>query len=181
MAKNKQVGTERPWTPREFMRMIENEANEQKVPYLDHLDYVLGEHDEHIMAPHNYPEITSLTHWGGSEGIYTGFYIRNYDGEDVQIGTMKTLGGSDYDYIAMHTLAGYMCVIANRYIDSHQDEFQWYGYDVRYMDIYGNNCGYCGFHTFEDAEQRAKELKAKGMKNVTVRNNETRKIEVNYV
>ena len=173
MAKKKQAGAERPYTFREFIRMVEGIAKENGVPYLNELDYLLGESDEPKNVMNDpYAEITSLTHWGGSEGIYTGFYIRQYCSEDIHIATAKTLGEKDEDYIAMHTLAGHLCAIANRYIREHSDEFNWSGYDVDFTDTEGLKGGYC-LMNYERAWQKALELKAKGYK-VTVTNNETR-------
>lgn len=176
----KQAGTERPYTAQEFMRMVERMAQEKHVPYLDQLDYLLGEYDSRIVMNDPYAEVTSWTHWGGSEGIYTRLNVRNYEGEDIHIGTAKTLDERDEDYVSMCTLAGHLCVIANRYIREHRDEFNWTGYDVNYEDREGRTGGYCQC-TKERAYEIAREKKRDGMRNITIRNNETRKIEENWI
>lgn len=174
MAK-KIAGEERPYTFREFTNLVEAIAKERKVPYLDQLDYICSEWDEYKIMDDPYAEITPITHWGGSEGIYTTLNIRNYLGEDIRICTCKTLGEGDSDYIAMCTMAGHLCVIANRYIKKHPDEFNWKGYDIDYTTKDGLKGGYCQM-TFERAHERARELASEGCTG-TIRNNETRTIE----
>jgi len=175
MATKKQAGTERPYTFREFTQIIEGIAKERNVPYFDQLDYICSEWYEGKVIDDPYAEITANTHWGGSEGIYTTLNIRNHEGEDIRICTCKTLGEKDEDYIAMSTMAGHLCCIANRYIREHEDEFNWKGYDIDYADKDGLRGGYCQM-SYERAHERARELKAKGCTG-TIRNNETRETE----
>lgn len=180
MANKKQAGTERPYTFSEFWHMIVKQAQEEHVPYLDQLDYLLADGNGRKVMKDPYAEILGRTHWGGSEGIYTGFYIINYEGEDIRIAVGKTLGEGDSDYIAMYTLAGHLCAMANRYIRKHYDEFNWTGFDVNYEDREGRHGGYCQC-SWERAMEIVREKKRDGMRNITIRNNETRQIEFNWI
>lgn len=73
----------------------------------------------------------SITDFGGSEGIYSGFYLRGgyFDG-NVRFAVAKTLGQSKEDYIRMSVLAAKICLLARDYLRNHSEEFNWSGFNL---------------------------------------------------
>jgi len=180
MNDKKQAGIERPYTLKEFARVIEKIANETKVPYFDHLDYFDG-HTEwnnpnENVVDNEWCSVISRTIYGGNEGIYTDLYLQFPNGEERRFATAKTLGEGDGDYINMHIMAAHLCLIANKYINTHADEFCWKGFDVCYEKD-GNRFTYCWCHTIENAKKNVAELKERNdITKVLVRNNATKEI-----
>lgn len=180
MAKKKIAGKERPYTFREFLRLIEDMAKSQDVPYLDQLDYFLA--DAYMKYPKENEildydfQMVSRTHFGGSEGIYTTFLIERYP-KDVQFATAKTLGETDEDYIGMCAMAARICLIANTYVKKHTDEFDWTGFNVDFEKDGRPYGGYiCG--KIEQAEELAARMKKdEPSVKVTIRDNATRKVK----
>lgn len=164
MAKNKQAGTERPYTWYEFLKIVRNIVEEYNVVMHDELDYFdtdyeqrdkpidLGVWDWHII---------SETDFGGSEGVYTDFYVSVEGGERRHVFTAKTLKESPNDYVQMHEFAARVCLIIRDYVQKHQEEFNWSGYDVGYWKN-GERITYMLAHKHDNAVKYAQELKAKG-------------------
>lgn len=72
------------------------------------LDYFSG-YDE--IEPKPYDDYYAITTFGGSEGIYTSFYVqREADGSEERIAVAKTLSESDEAYLKMHELAAKVCL-----------------------------------------------------------------------
>lgn len=167
----KSAGTKRPYTHSEFLKIIEDIARERKLDYFDQLDYILA-HEKETTIESDDISFTSVTDFGGSEGIYTDFHV-TANGKETHIFTAKTLGDSDEDYIRMHVLAANICLIASKYVREHREQFNWTGYNVSYEKD-GSLVPYMWCATEENALNRAKELSLKGYK-AHVRNNATRK------
>lgn len=178
MAKNKQAGTERPYTWYEFISIIRNIVEEQNVKYHDQLDYFdtdwhwadkpidLSVWDWHVV---------SETDFGGCEGVYSDFYVR-MDGEPRRhIATAKTLSEGDEAYVAMHEFAARVCLAIRHYVSEHQDEFNWTGYDVGYWEG-DKRVTHMLAHEYNNAKKYAYELKQKGYK-AWIRDNATRNYE----
>ncbi len=178
MAKKKKAGVERPYTWYEFLSIIRNIVEEQKVIYHDQLDYFscsLGEGNKPIDLSVWDWHIVSETDFGGCEGIYTDFYTRTEDGKRRPVFVAKTLYDSDDAYIAMHEFAALVCLIIRRYIMEHEEEFNWSGYDVGYWKG-DKRTTYMTAHKYENAVRYANELKEKGER-AWIRNNATREYE----
>ena len=168
---SRKAGLERPYTAEEFLRIVRNIAEEKKLDYIDQLDYLLAEHDCKMTTDD--ADFRSDTHFGGCEGIYTVIKLV-IDGRTISLFTAKTLGESQEDYIKMHVLAANLCLIARRYVDEHDDEFNWTGFDVYYVrDGKINPYMWCGKK--ENALSHARTLSDKGY-DAIVRDNATREI-----
>lgn len=170
--KNKKPGIERPYTFLDFLFVIEALAKEKNVEYLDQLDYFsVGEKDEVIKSSDF--NVRSETSFGGSEGIYTTFTIRT-ESTQRRLFVAKTLRDSDEDFIKMHVFGAQICLLIKKFRREHDDEFNWEGYDVGYIED-GKTvpCWWC--RRKENALARAAEIKASGNKPV-IRDNATRKI-----
>ena len=189
MAKKKTAGLERAYDYNEFFDLIIRLAKEQGHDFeLEaNLDYFNADREHYDMEHHKDVyrtlediewDIVSETHFGGNEGIYTCFYVRRYDTNDhkflrYDLATAKTLGTSDEDYMAMHAMAARFELIARQYVDKHQDEFNWTGYDVTGTKD-GKYFGGWFCYRADNAELRAQELLQHGADTVTIRNNSTR-------
>ncbi len=179
MANNskKQAGVERPYTWYEFLKIIQGLLKEQNVKCHDQLDYFSADWKEQ-----NKPIELGLWDWwivtetdfGGSEGVYTDFYVR-IDNERRHVFTAKNLGGGKDDYIGMHEFAARTCLIIRDYVQQHEDEFNWTGYDVGYWED-GERKTYMLAHKQENAMKYALELKANG-RQAWIRDNVTREYQ----
>lgn len=177
MASKKQAGTKRPYTWDEFFDIIRGIVREQ-VPYWNELDYLnvnhhwtdkpidLGVWDWHII---------SETDFGGSEGVYSDFYVRMEGEPRRHIATAKTLREGDDAYISMHEFAARVCLTVRRYVKEHEDEFNWTGYDVGYWKG-DERTTYMLAHKHENAMKYALELKQKGRR-AWIRDNEKREYQ----
>jgi hypothetical protein len=167
----KQAGTERPYTVREFVRKIEQMAHEQRVPYLDQLDYISSLNgDREITNP--YADLTMRVAYGSCEGIYADVMLRT-EGKEQELFTAKTLGESQMDFVAISTMAAHLCCIGKKYIADHDDEFRWEGHEVTIYD--GDRA--CGGYALVP-EGDIDEVAMRGVKEgyrVVIRNNITRK------
>ena len=130
MKKKKRPGIERPFTFEEFCSLVEKEAKNQGIPYFDELDYFSPLNEDNEITTIDFDTLCRV-HRGGNEGIYAYFYFRFSDGKELNFAVAKTLGGQDSDYISMHTLAGHICLIIDKYIGEHLCEFTW----CKYTDI----------------------------------------------
>lgn len=177
MATKKQAGTERPYTWDEFFDVIRGIVREQ-VPYWNELDYFNVNHhwtDKPIDLGVWDWNIISETDFGGSEGVYSDFYVRMEGEPRRHIATAKTLREGDDAYISMHEFAARVCLTVRRYVQEHEDEFNWTGYDVGYWKG-DERTTYMLAHKHHTALQQATALKAKG-KRAWIRNNETREYQ----
>lgn len=168
----KQAGIERPYTFSEFLGIVEKLAAEQKVEFLDKLDYFIASEKEEKITSDDI-QVSSVTDFGGCEGIYSDFTI-NMSGENHRLFTAKTLYEDDESFIKMHIFAVKICLIAKNYIWHHREEFNWTGFDVGCIKD-GKTIPAYFCYSKENAIQRAYELKEKGLTPV-IRDNETRKI-----
>ena len=124
MKKKERPGIERPFTFKELFTLVEKEAKIQSIPYFDELDYFSPLNNDYEITTIDF-EILCRVHKGSNEGIYAFFYFRLSDGEELDFAVAKTLGGQDSDYISMHTLAGHVCLIIEKYVEEHLGEFMW--------------------------------------------------------
>lgn len=168
----KKPGTERPYTFSEFLSIVEKLAAGNGVEFIEQLDYFLASEREAKIVRDDCT-ITSVTRYGGSEGIYSGFTIKQ-GGEEQRLFTAKTLWESDEAFVKMHVFAANIVLIADRYIKEHGEEFNWSGYDVGYTNDKGAMVPYFWCATKEQATARAAEVKEKGLA-AYIRDNETRK------
>lgn len=174
----KLAGTERPYTWHEFLSIIRSIMEQQNVVMHDHLDYFDADW-ECAYKPIDLSvwdwHVVSETDFGGSEGIYSGFYVR-MQGEPLRrIATAKTLKEGDDAYVAMHEFAARVCLAIRHYVSDHEDEFNWTGYDVGYMEG-DKRVTYMLAHEHDNALKYARELKVKGRK-AWLRDNAKRKYE----
>ena len=124
MKKKKRPGIERPFTFEELCLLAEKEAKNQSIPYFDELDYFSPLNNDNEITTIDF-DILCRVHKGSNEGIYAFFYFRLSNGEELDFAVAKTLGGQDSDYISMHTLAGHICLIIEKYVEEHLGEFMW--------------------------------------------------------
>lgn len=73
------------------------------------LDYFLPDRCN-PQEPNPYDDFYSVTKFGGSEGIYTSFYVVREDGHSEYIAAAKTLCETDEAYIKMHELGARVCL-----------------------------------------------------------------------
>lgn len=178
MATKKQAGTERPYTWYEFLRIVRNIVEEQQIVMHDELDYFDADWQQQ-----NKPIdlgvwdwwLTSRTDFGGSEGVYSDFYVRMDGGESRHVFTAKTLDGSREAYVKMHEFAARVCLVVRDYVKEHEDEFNWTGYDVGYWEN-EERTTYMLAHKHENAMKYALELKQKGRR-AWIRDNEKREYQ----
>lgn len=172
MAKEKVAGIDRPYTWYEFASKIEDYCKEQNIVMIHELDYFNafpGMGKENVYEDQLYT-LESTTVFGGSEGIYSDFYIWA-KGKRTEVMIAKTLDEGNSNYIKMHEFAARVCVFVFDYLEQHKDEFQWSGYNVGYVKD-GNRCYWsCG--SYESAMEHVVEMQKTGNK-VYIRNNETR-------
>lgn len=173
-----QAGTERPYTWSEFISIIRNIIEEKKVKYHDELDYFdvdwrLSEKPVNVSVWNLC--VKSVTSFGGSEGVYSHFYVCVDSDSPLLIATAKTLNEGDEAYVDMHEFAARVCLAVRDYVCDHGDELNWTGYDVGYMEGDERKTYMLG-HKYEDALKYAHELKQKGRK-VWIRDNAARKYE----
>lgn len=170
----KQAGLERPYTVAEFVSIIEKMAKEQHIKMMDELDYFSPMNRENILNDGD-TYIISLTKFGSSEGIYTHFYIYNYNGEDIMIALAKHLGEDDETFVQMHEFSARITLMMNKYIFKHSEEFEWKNYSIGHMAhdrvIWDWYCAEskCENHITEMLES---------CEEVIVRNNATREITI---
>lgn len=172
------AGTERPYTWWEFLKIIRNIAEEQKIVMHDELDYFdtgYEQSDKPIDLGVWDWWLVSQTDFGGNEGVYSDFYVRIDGGERRHVFTAKTLDGSRDAYVKMHEFAARVCLIVRDYVEEHEDEFNWSDYDVGYWKD-GKRVTYMLSHKRENALNYAGELKVSGYK-AWIRDNEKRKYE----
>ncbi len=175
MANKKQAGTERPYTWYEFLKIIRNIAEEQKIVMHDELDYFDADFelsDKPIDLGVWDWWLTSKTDFGGNEGVYSDFYASIEGGERRHLFTAKTLDGSREAYVKMHEFAARVCLIVRDYVEKHDDEFNWSGYDVGYWKD-DKRVTYMLSHKRDNALKYAHELKSKGER-AWIRDNEKR-------
>ena len=172
MAKKKVAGTERPYTVYEFVRKIEQMAQEQGVEYLDQLDYLTSASDYEREIVNPYADLTMRVAYGGCEGIYADIMLRT-EGKEQDLLTAKTLGERTEDFVAISAMAARLCCIGKQYIHDHDDEFRWEGYEVTFYEG-DRNCG--GYALVE--REHIDELAMRGVKEgyrAVIRDNVTRK------
>ena len=190
MAKNKkQAGTERPYNFYEFVGLVIGICKEQghDLEAEARLEYFTAD-EEHEGDKWYYRDIVDIdwnlisrTVYGGSEGIYTVFYMERYDYDKretvrYRMATAKNCSRSDEDYMAMHVMAARFELAANNYIDKHMEDFNWRGYDVKgYKD--GKKWGGWWCPSRPNADKRAVEMIGDGADYVTIRDNKTRETE----
>lgn len=174
--KKKIAGLERPYTFSEFQRKMENMAKEQNFPCMSELDYFIVGFSEREQELDDWDiYFYSTTKHGGCEGIYTDFFIRR-NGKEIEFATAKTLSEDDNSFINMHVFAAKFVILANNYVENHEDEFNWRGFDVK---LRKNERPYGGWWcpTEEKAKQKADEIlsEEKDVK-IIIRDNRTRKV-----
>lgn len=174
MAKKKIPGIQRPYTFSEFFSIIEQYANERGLVNveLDYFNVCSLERDTEIT---DYDcEFYSETRYGGSEGIYTVFYMRK--GEKVmRFATAKNLCTDDENFVNMHVFGAKITLLINETVWKNREMFEWSGYNVGHeKDGKRQTVWICARR--ENAEMRARELLKDGAVKVFIRDNATRKI-----
>ena len=176
-SQNKVPGKLRPYTFHEFLSLVENIAKEQNVPCINELDYFYAEGNwfsEQKFVDDYDLDVLSETHFGGSEGIYTRFYLWMH-GKKIDFACAKNLGESEEDFINMHIFAAKVCLIARKYTWEHQEDFNWSGYDVGYEKD-GKFVVRVICESIERAKLNAEEFKRQGYEKVIIRDNAEKKI-----
>ena len=175
MKKKKRPGIERPFTFEELFTLVEKEAKSKGTPYFDELDYFSPLNEGHEITTIAFDTLCRV-HRGGNEGIYAYFYFRFSDGKELNFAVAKTLGERDSDYISMHTLAGYICLIIEKYIEEHYYAFLWCRYNVIIVKDEILQGGCCCL-TEKGAYEHAEEVKSKDPSvTVLIRDNEAKKL-----
>lgn len=130
--KKKKAGIERPYTLHEFAWKVEELAKDANIEYFDRLDYFSGgslDDDKKMLT--DSIDVISITDFGSSEGIYSGFYLRGgYFEGNVRFAMAKTLEQSKEDYVRMSVMAAKICLLARDYIYDNQEEFNWSGFNL---------------------------------------------------
>lgn len=164
MEQNNSLRT-RPFTYGEFFDMLMEQAKSQNAPCINDLDYAdvnfLLRGRDFTFAD---AEIRSVTSFGGSEGIYTDFFLLCNDGRRLEFATAKTLLEDDETFVAMHTFAGMVTLIGNRYIRQHIQDFVWTDYSYGFIEEDGSLTCYCYKGTLEDYKQFLQLCKEQGKK-----------------
>lgn len=176
MANKKKAGTERPYTWREFREIIEDICKEQNVVMIKELEYFDSFPDmrDKSVDDNQIYSLESTTVFGGSEGVYSDFYVR-IKNERKEVLIAKNCSGDKNTFIKMHEFAARVCLICFDYLDSHKDEFAWTGYNVGYWkDGKRVNVWICANH--ETAMRHAMEIEKDGDKPY-IRNNKSREYE----
>ncbi len=162
MAKNTGYGTlKKPMTAKELVNIIADEMKE-KGTLPKELDYVSGSSD--CLITYYEFEFECVTKWGGSEGIYTDFYLNgNFTGESgavkrLYIGCAKTLSEGTKAMYMMNKFAADFYMTATDYINHHIDDFTWEGYNLRFE---GEN-GSLEISSLERVRERIKRFMEEG-------------------
>lgn len=127
----KKAGIERPYTLKEFTWKVEELVKDANIEYFDRLEYFLAD----ILKggtelTTESVDVISITDFGGSEGIYTSFYLRGGYFGNVRFAVAKTLDQSKEDYIKMSVMAAKICLLARDYLRNHSEEFNWSGFNL---------------------------------------------------
>lgn len=165
----------KPLTTAELFNIIFGILKEKgRVP--DILEYWHEAYDPIPIMTYEY-DLKNHLEYGGNEGIYLSLWIEYLDEEDRKyyyLGTLKTLRE---DREAMHIMAGFLAdfiVEEYEYVNSHLDDFTWFGVDVDAFYENGEKVGGYTCSTMERALKRKDEM-LKKYSCVVVRDNATRK------
>lgn len=166
----------RPMTTEELFDRVHGILKEKNlIPEI--LDYSLATHRPVPVKTYEF-DLKSNLNYGGNEGIYLDLWIDcNVEGEIKKfgLGTYKTLLTNEE---AMHIMAKLLAdwiITEYDYVNSHLDDFTWFGADVFPIGEDGERCGFgysCG--SMESALQHKDELLLKYAR-VMIRDNVTRK------
>lgn len=112
----------------------------------DILDYHLSESEcnERKIKTCEWDTI-GIVNFGSCEGIYLDVYIKGNIGdglEKVKLGTFKTLGESREDFYTMSRLQADFTWETRSFVNSHMDDFNWTGYDVKFFKGEKGTAGY---------------------------------------
>ena len=169
----------RPMTTVELFGQI-NELLKEKELIPEILDYALAAYHPVPIKTYEF-DLKSNLGYGGSEGIYLDLWIDcNVDGEmkRFELGTYKTLWSNDEAMYIMAKLLADFIITEYDYVNSHLDDFTWFGADVYPIDENGErrDFGYsCG--SMEKALEHNDEFLMKYPR-VMVRNNVTREEKI---
>ena len=173
MAKKKIAGIDRPFKFWEFQRLVERIALEQKVEGFEIQEYFGPAgltRDEEIRDICF--DCVSEVCFGNCEGIYTDIVFWK-DGERKRFAVAKTLSRKDEDFVKMSVFGAKIVLIIRKYIDEHEDEFTWNGFNVGHDDGEKKLCSWiCG--NLESAKEKARETRD-FYGNAWIRDNSTRK------
>lgn len=173
MAKKKIAGIDRPFKFCEFQSLVEKIAKEQNIEGFDIQEYFETSglsRDEEIRDISF--DVTAETFFGSCEGIYTNIVFWK-NGERKRFAVAKTLSRRDEDFVKMSVFGAKIVLIIRKYIDEHEDEFTFSGFNVGHEKDGKKLCEWiCG--GIESAKEKAREVQ-NFYGNAWIRDNSTRK------
>ena len=173
MAKKKIAGIDRPFKFWEFQSLVEKIAKEQNIEGFDIQEYfgtASMSRDEEIRDISF--DVTTETCFGSCEGIYTDIVFWK-NGERKRFAVAKTLSRRDEDFVKMSVFGAKIVLIIRKYIDEHEDEFTFSGFNVGHERDGKKLCEWiCG--SIESAKEKAREVQD-FYGNAWIRDNSTRK------
>ena len=123
------------YTAESLFNVIMNELKSTgKVP--DILEYAIPTRDKIKFRNYEF-DVLGYVHYGACEGIYISLFFKGDIGNGVSdrtgtIGTIKTLDTSEEAFHKMAQLMADFQLVAMRHVESHIDDFNWTGFDIRY-------------------------------------------------
>lgn len=169
----------RPLTTEKLFDTIRSILKEKdKLP--DILDYGLAISHPLLIRTCGF-DLKSNLAFGGSEGIYLGFWIEHYADEQKSVNVIGIFKSLQKDGEAMHIMAGLLAnfiIEKHAYVNANLDDFTWEGADVHPLDQTGKRLNWaysCG--SMEAALTKKNEL-LKRYPQVIVRGNATRKEKI---
>lgn len=158
MIKKKIAGVERPYTTEDLGRILYDFIKDEDWENKACLDYYIPEHNDVKEILKSNFHIYSITDFGFCEGIYTDFYLEDYDKKErLHLLTAKTLHESEEAFVKMHEMAAYICFKLRLFVEDNQDNFVWVGFDVSYVKS-DEEIPYCWCDSMERVVDVANEL-----------------------
>lgn len=152
----------KPFTNAElFMLIWEMLKQDQNTEFdLEMLDYGLASGD--VVPISNYQwDTIGIVNFGGSEGIYLDLFADGIVDDSgcrkrVPLGTFKTLRDDKTAFGLMGILNADFVFSMRRFLNSHLDDFEWTGFNVRFYNNRKDDYlfGYSSFRTLEEAKKR---------------------------
>lgn len=132
MSKKKVAGIDRPYTVNEIGKILCEYVKDGDFENKACLDYYIADYDDETEITKEFFDIISVTRMGGSEGIYTSFYL-DYRDERIKVMTAKTLGETEDDFVNMHEMGARVCYRFDKFVGDNITRFVWYGQGVSFV------------------------------------------------
>ena len=166
-------GIDRAYTTEEFCNMVIDKVKKKHPFFCQMLDYISASWDTRtVLMGTPWISFRHKTDFGGSEGIYSSFFVTEDSGKERQIMTAKTLLDDDEAYILMNTLAAMIVVMLKRLAEEKIAELCWTGYNVGIMKEGSIRWDYCCVPDYK----KCADIRLNAEQEVYIRNNVTREI-----